>query len=280
MMSHALRPAPGNEVTHEDGTHPGCLEVCEVTGERLFRAGEYAAPGEYVESETGRRLILASPDFLPARLDGRVACYRLMRRGQRETEEQRLLQRQAQFQRLAAKMYPRLYNFARRTRGNLQDAEDITQETLARAWTHFESFDPSRSFEAWVFRIAGNLIIDQSRRRKHHQEISLDAPVAFQEGDEEVSRPELADHTRDPENCLMAKEVSAELQSALLSLPSLHQTTLLLVAQQRSYEQIARAFDCPVGTVRSRVYRARVMLRRNLKLSTFLKDIPEREEIL
>ena len=66
----------------------------------------------------------------------------------------------------------------------------------------------------------------------------------------------------------MATEISAELQSALCCLPPRYQATLLLVAQKRSYEQIARTLDCPLGTVRSRVHRARLMLQRNLKART------------
>ncbi|MDF2435231.1 MAG: hypothetical protein JWP44_4862, partial [Mucilaginibacter sp.] len=54
--------------------HP---EICEETGDRLFRPGDYVAPGEYVEVETRRRILVTSPDFLPARLDGHVGCYRL-----------------------------------------------------------------------------------------------------------------------------------------------------------------------------------------------------------
>lgn len=145
-------------------------EVCETTGERLFRAGEYAAPGEYMEVETARRLTLTSPDFLPARLDGHVACYRTVRCGPGTTGEPTLKQRQEQFQHLVVRLHQRLYNFARRNTGNCQDAEDVTQETLARAWRHFEQFDPQYPFKSWVFRIAKNLLIDQNRRRSLRQE--------------------------------------------------------------------------------------------------------------
>ena len=275
-INHALRSASGEGVTRENAQPPCNLEVCEITGERLFRAGEYAAPGDYVEIQTGRRVTLVSPDFLPACLNGRVACYRLAKHGIGDTREQAFAQRQAHFQRLAARVHPRLYSFARRAVGNAQDAEDVAQETLARAWTHFESFDPNRSFDTWVFRIASNLLIDQGRRRKHRQEISLDAPTASQEAEgrdkEGGGCPQLADPASDPQARMMAKEVNAELQSALHSLSPLHKATLLLVAQQRSYEQIADEFACPVGTVRSRVYRARLRVRRNLTGSAFLKE--------
>lgn len=234
----------------------------------MFLAGDYVAPGEYVEMETNRRIALTAPGFLPARLDGRVACYRLTRRGQGETADRALALRQAQFQYFAAQTHTRLYNFARRAMNNPQDAEDVTQEALTRAWTHFETFDPCCSFDAWVFRIASNLLIDQSRRRKRRQEISLDAPVLRSEENESLGCLELADSTSDPHERLMAKEISAELKGAMRSLPPVHQAVLLQVAQQRSYAQIALAMNCAEGTVRSRVYRARVLLRRTLNERT------------
>jgi RNA polymerase sigma-70 factor (ECF subfamily) len=243
-------------------------EIWETTRERLFRAGEYVSPGEYVEVETTRRLTLEAPDFLPARLDGHVACYRAVRCGGKTPEEPTLRLRQEQFQQLVARVQQRLYNFAYRSLGNSQDAEDATQETLARAWGHFEEFDLRHPFEAWVFRIARNLMIDQCRRRRRRQEISLDAPAAYLEGDENKTL-ELSDSSGDPQNCFMAGEISDELRSALGSLAPVYQVPLLLRAEQRSYEQIARALNCPVGTVRSRIYRARVLLRSTLKESKF-----------
>ena len=252
-----------NTLRMQSGSH----EVCDTTGEQLFRAGEYATPGEYVEVETNRRLTLTSPGSLPARLDGNVACYRTVRCGRATTGEPALRQRQEQFQHLVARVHKRLYNFVRHHIGNCQDAEDVTQETLARAWRHFEQFDPQQPFESWVFRIAKNLLIDESRRKRRRQEISLDTPPAYLEG-QESKIPKLSDSSGDPENCFMAGEINVELRSAVGSLAPAYQIPLLLRAEQRSYEQIAEALNCPLGTVRSRIFRARVLLRRNLKEGT------------
>jgi RNA polymerase sigma-70 factor (ECF subfamily) len=187
-----------------------------------------------------------------------------------DTGQSTMRQRQARFQSLAAGIHPRLYRYARRALGHRQDAEDIAQETLARAWAHFETFDPRRSFETWVFRIASNLITDLHRRRKRRQEFSLDATVAGRESDGQCYA-ELADSTGNPHEKLMADEISSELQTALYDLPPLHRTTLLLLAQERSYEQIAGYYGCPVGTVRSRVHRARQRLQRNLNAIALLE---------
>src|SRR5579862_3682824 len=69
----------------------------------------------------------------------------------------------------------RIYNLVYRNLGNRDDAEDVTQETFIRAWSHSERFDASRSFEAWVIRIALNLCIDTVRRRRRQRTASLDA---------------------------------------------------------------------------------------------------------
>jgi RNA polymerase sigma-70 factor (ECF subfamily) len=187
------------------------------------------------------------------------------RRSWEETRERTLVQRQEQFQTLITPTRQRLYRFARHTMGNAQDAEDITQETLARAWNHFESFDSRRSFEAWLFRIAQNLMIDWNRRKRRRPEISLDTPETFIEGEVGVFGRALVDRGSDPAGQVLDQEVCRELQSALCSLSAAHRQTLLLLSRERSYEQIARALDCPMGTVRSRVHRARVMLQRKLK---------------
>ena len=243
-------------------------DFCPETGERWFRAGEYAAPGEYIEIETRRPVILRAPDFLPARLDGRTAVYRLTWEGARNTEEMTLARKQAQFQIFAAQTQTRLFHFARRVLGNTQDAEDVTQETLARAWGHFDAFDAQRPFDAWVFRIACNLMIDMGRRRSPGQMLSLDAPAPRRkagEGNESALLLEIADSAGDPAFRLMRAEINANLQFALCSLPPVYRATLLLLAQQQSYQQIARACDCSIGTVRSRAHRARVLMRRILQ---------------
>ncbi len=188
--------------------------------------------------------------------------------GRDETAEPTLARRQEQFQICVTRTRQRLYRFVLHSLGNAHDAEDVTQEALSRAWAHFETFDPDRSFEGWVFRIASNLMIDHNRRRRRRQEISLDSPTAYLSEHEVDYRPEMSDSASDPQNCLIANEISVELQSALRCLPPVHQATLLLLAQERSYEQIARTFDCPLGTVRSRVHRARIMLQRNLEART------------
>lgn len=174
------------------------------------------------------------------------------------------VERQSQFQALAVPVRQRLFKLALRILHNRQDAEDVVQEAFVRAWLHFDGFDPDLSFEAWMFRIANNLIIDHIRRRKRRPTISLEMAMDCLDGKPGERYPELSDGRGDPHARLLAYEISDEMVVIIGNLPSIYQTTLMLVAQERSYEEIARAMDCPLGTVRSRVHRARAMLRHNL----------------
>jgi RNA polymerase sigma-70 factor, ECF subfamily len=181
-----------------------------------------------------------------------------------DTAKPSLVQRQEQFQRLAVPVQQRLYRYALRSLQNRQDAEDVTQEALLRAWAHFEQFDLERSFDAWMIRILNNLMIDLIRRRRRRQEVSLDFFTTCLEEPDRIYFIS-CERNGNPQDRLMYGEISAGFQAAFKALPDLHQTILSLVAQECSYEEIAKAFDCPLGTVRSRVHRARVMLRSNLK---------------
>ena len=129
----------------------------------------------------------------------------------------------------------------------------MTQETFLRASHHFETFDPTRSFEAWVFRIARNLMIDQIRRRKNKRPLSLDMTVPQPKGwtGDDGTTLEIADSTGDPVCCLMKEVISTEIEAALHVLPPMFRTTLLLLAERHSHQKIARICDCSIGTVRS-----------------------------
>ena len=78
IMRHTHRFASSVCGTNEEAPQSAGPDMWDETGERLFRAGEYVAAGEYMEVDARRSVVLPSPDFLPARLDGRVACYRLV----------------------------------------------------------------------------------------------------------------------------------------------------------------------------------------------------------
>jgi RNA polymerase sigma-70 factor (ECF subfamily) len=167
---------------------------------------------------------------------------------------------EARFEQHVLRARGKIFRLAYRILGNSSDAEDITQETFLRAWVNYASYDQGRSFESWVSRIAVNLCIDskrRSRRLQTHASGTLDA------GGIETDRgcSELADSSSDPAKRLQAREIDSDLLLGIRSLPVTHRHCMLLLTWQYTYREIAAVLGCPVGTVRSRVHRARAILR-------------------
>jgi RNA polymerase sigma-70 factor (ECF subfamily) len=170
---------------------------------------------------------------------------------------------EASFERHVMSTRKRIYMLAFRIVRNATDAEDITQETFMRAWAHYPAFDTSRSFGSWVTRIAMNLCIDYKRRMKYRP-CSLDtAFVEEKQGDATMNEP--ADSANDPVLRLLASEIDQRLLDGIESLPQRHLQCILLLNAQRSYADIACILNCPLGTVRSRVHRARTKIRLSLE---------------
>lgn len=172
---------------------------------------------------------------------------------------------QHEFEKLFQRSQRRAYNLAYRLTGNAADAEDVTQDAYVRAWHNFESYDASRSFEGWLFRIITNRVIDLRRRQKRVPMYSLDTPVQGDEDGQPLSH-EFAAPDSNPEQIVVEPVMEERLQQALAALPADYREAILLCdVEQRSYQEIAEVMQCAIGTVRSRIHRARVMLRRYLE---------------
>lgn len=172
--------------------------------------------------------------------------------------------RQQEFEALYRKNRQRAYNLAYRLLGNRAEAEDVAQDAFVRAWHSFAQYDRARPFESWLMRIVTNLVIDRRRRQKRVNICSLDAPAASGT-DGSSMLLELPDSSREPESLLMAGTYEESLQQALSLLPPRYREPVLLAdVEELSYEEIAALLNCPVGTVRSRIHRARLMLRDTL----------------
>lgn len=164
------------------------------------------------------------------------------------------------FERQASSLRLRMQRAAYRLLGDWADAEDIVQEALLHAWLKYPTFDSSRSFDAWIYRITVNLCIDHHRYRKRKPLVSLDALGTT----EQVQKPvrfELPDDSYDPAVRLMATQVDERLLLAIRALPSVYRVCLRLYERGLTYEQMARLCNCPLGTVRSRLSRARRLVR-------------------
>jgi RNA polymerase sigma-70 factor (ECF subfamily) len=172
---------------------------------------------------------------------------------------------QHEFEQLYQRSHRRAYNLAYRLTGNATDAEDVTQDAYVRAWHNFDSYDSSRSFEGWLFRIITNRVIDLRRRQKRVPMYSLDTPVQGDEDGQPLAH-EFAAPDSDPEQIVIGPIMEERLQEALAALPDDYRTAILLCdVEQRSYQEIADTMHCAIGTVRSRIHRARVMLRKHME---------------
>jgi RNA polymerase sigma-70 factor (ECF subfamily) len=143
------------------------------------------------------------------------------------------------------------------------DAEDLVQEGLLRCFLAREDYDPSRaSFGVYFRRVLTNLHIDRMRR-KHGQTFSLDAELVNEEGAR--LQHTLTDTRSNPLDRVVAQQLDEPFHSAVLSLADHYRTPLLLdIVWECDYQTIAAILSVPVGTVRSRLYRARALLRSEL----------------
>jgi len=152
---------------------------------------------------------------------------------------------------------------AYRLAGNDADAQDLTQEAFIRVFRALRSIDPAAHLEGWLHRIVTNLFIDMLRRRPKARIESLDAPVATLRGGE-VAR-EIADERAHPEANVVEGQMDAEVQAALMALhPELRAVVVFSDIEGYAYEEIANVLRIPVGTVKSRLHRARRMLQAKL----------------
>lgn len=168
------------------------------------------------------------------------------------------------FEELAMPLFDQLYNFAHWMTRNREEAEDLVQETYAKALKGFSSFQPGTNFRAWMYRILRNTFLTSRSGLK------ASAIVPF---DEEPSSPDLPVERDTPETLLFERSNRELLQSALDELP-LHSREVLLLCEveEMSYQEISEALSIPMGTVMSRLSRARrrlgELLRQKLQTGT------------
>ncbi len=156
----------------------------------------------------------------------------------------------------------KIVSYVMRMLGNYDDAVDLSQEVFLKAYTALDSYRPQYPFTAWLFRIARNASIDELRRRRLTM-VSLDAPVATGEG--EMQRDVAAD-APGPEAMYLEGEARGGIEQALNDLPDKYREPLVLRhAAEMSYDEISEALELPLGTVKTRIFRAREALRVRLE---------------
>jgi RNA polymerase sigma-70 factor (ECF subfamily) len=160
------------------------------------------------------------------------------------------------FEELAMPLFDSLYNFAGWIARDSDDAEDLVQETYLKALRSFASFQPGTNFRAWMFRILRNTFLSS---RKTYERRMIDALESEEDG------PELVVVKETPETILLNRSNLQRMQRAIDDLPPHYRETLLLCdVEEMSYQQIAEILSIPIGTVMSRLARARKTVRESL----------------
>ena len=160
------------------------------------------------------------------------------------------------FGQLVSKYQDRLYNTVFYVVGHAEDARDIVQEAFIQAFCKLESFRQHSAFYTWLYRIAFNIAVSKRRRRR---------PTFSLDGMKEAAAMEPPDEASGPAEILEQKERFGQVREAIAQLDDDYRAVLVLrEIDGCCYETIAEMLDLPIGTVRSRLHRARLQLREKL----------------
>jgi len=173
--------------------------------------------------------------------------------------------RQTEFEAVVLEHFHTLYSTALRLTRNPSEAQDLVQETLLKAYRFFDSFEPGTNVKAWLFTILRNTYINTYRKTVRQQE----------QVDFERIEPFYAEATNEPEwewtdqealEAILRHVVQDDVKRALDALPEVYRIVVLLAdLAELSYKDIAAIIGCPEGTVMSRLFRGRRLLRKSLQ---------------
>jgi RNA polymerase sigma-70 factor (ECF subfamily) len=161
------------------------------------------------------------------------------------------------FERQAERVFPSIFGTAVRLCRSREEAEDLCQEAMVRAYEAYDRFDGS-NFKAWMLRIVTNLYINKYRQRQRGPQMgSLD---------EENAAEPVGLEGEIPDRVLFDEALGTEVEAALARVPDDFRTAVILSdLEGLSYQEIADATEVPIGTVRSRIARGRALLRKELE---------------
>jgi RNA polymerase sigma-70 factor (ECF subfamily) len=186
----------------------------------------------------------------------RIAVGRSSDRSDQELAERAISGDTRAYEQLVVRYQRLVYRILWSRGGDPQEIEDMAQETFMRAWERLGTFDPAQPFKAWIARVAGNLAIDHYRARSRR-------PVLVELPDEETAPLRAGD--ADP--ALVAQKLDDQrgLLEALRQVPPLYREALVLrFVEDLPYDEIATALGLPLGSVKTRIFRGREMLKQRL----------------
>ncbi len=160
------------------------------------------------------------------------------------------------FEELVTRHEKLVYSIAYRLLGNEEDAQDASQEAFTKAFISIGSFRGESKFSVWLYRLTNNVCVDMLRKRNSGQ-----MSLSMEDGEGEESQFDIADERFEPDRALEKKELRREIDKALAALPDNYRQVLVLrEIGGQSYEEIADSLGLDIGTVKSRIFRARKKL--------------------
>jgi RNA polymerase sigma-70 factor (ECF subfamily) len=177
----------------------------------------------------------------------------------------------AAFDELVIRYKDRIYNLCFQKLGDAEEALDASQEAFVKAYRAIGAFEGKAKFFTWIFRIAVNCAFTRRRKRARERQV---APISLEQaaarggpdGERDGRGFEAPDARQEPAALALSAEKARAIGDAIASLDEdQHRIVLLRDVEGLAYEEIAEILDCPVGSVKSRLHRARLVLRERLK---------------
>ena len=166
------------------------------------------------------------------------------------------------FDQLIRSYEKRVYNFAYHMAQNQAQAEDVMQEAFIRVFNSIHTFRGEANFSTWLFKIVTNVFLDERKRAKSRQTVPLDE---FIELEEDTVTRQIEDTGPTPDVVVQTRERDQLLKDAIQTLPEYQRAMVVFYHfQGKSYEEIADIMNLPIGTVKSRLNRARLALKEKL----------------
>lgn len=167
------------------------------------------------------------------------------------------------FEQLIFDYQKKAFNIALRIMGNQEDAKDMCQEAFIRIFKSIEGFKEQSSFSTWMYRIITNVCLDEIRKRKKNDTISMDSTFETQDGEIHY---EIVSEDDTPEEAYIRTEKKRLILKTINELNEEYKTAIVLRdIQGFSYEEIANILCCSIGTVKSRINRGRNILKEKLR---------------